>query len=248
MTLLTQGNTAKLYCLNWIAAYAEGKNAVSILDLGSGRSQNFIELLRRYPQVRYVGVEPDAHECAEARRLTHGLNATIIQGFGYDLYGRMVQEKFDLVTSFSVMEHVYERPKYLRAAADCLKPDGRMLINYDAGHFRAPATLRERVKNVVGPILATLGNQSYFQKFVREADFHQWARAAGLTIVEAKSFNTRLKGIYKGVPPEHREAYMTRWLALEEWLNEVTPPYTDADSKTWFTRNFVLQLDDKQKR
>ena len=241
--LLTQGNAAKLYCLNWIAAYAEGKAEVSILDLGSGRSQNFIELLRRYPQVRYVGIEPDASECGEARRLTQGLNATIIQGYGYDLYGRVVHEKFDLVTSFSVFEHVYERAKYLRAAAACLKADGRLLINYDAGHFRAPASLRERIKNIVGPLIAQFGNQAYYQKFVREDDFLGWVSEAGLKVIEAKSFNTRLKGIYKGIPAEHREGYMTRWLAMEEWLNSVSAPYTDADSSTWFTRNFILQLE-----
>ncbi|MDP6381093.1 MAG: hypothetical protein QF662_07085, partial [Phycisphaerae bacterium] len=34
------------------------------------------------------------------------------------------------------------------AVSDCLSPDGRVLVNYDAGHFTSG---QERLKNAVGP-------------------------------------------------------------------------------------------------
>ena len=64
MTPLTTGNTAKVYCLNWIENYIQTHGqGVRILDVGSGTSNNFVELIRRYPDVTYVGVEPYASAC-----------------------------------------------------------------------------------------------------------------------------------------------------------------------------------------
>jgi hypothetical protein len=50
MELLTTGNAAKLYCLNWIEAYIKQQGAaLHILDLGSGTSFNFTNLLPALP-------------------------------------------------------------------------------------------------------------------------------------------------------------------------------------------------------
>lgn len=241
MELLTEGNAAKLYCLNWIEAHAREREALTILDLGCGQARNFVRLLVRYPQVRYVGIEPSPGDCAAARRNLEGLNATVINGYAYAVYGTLVQEQFDLVVSFSVLEHVYQRAAYLRAAAQCLKADGHFLINYDAGHFVDPVNLRERLKNLAGPLLARLGQERYFQAFVREADFLAMVSAAGLRVQEARSFNTMLKGVYKHVPQAGQAEFMQRWLELEQWLNEQDIRYDDSKARTWFTRNFILR-------
>ncbi|MEZ4668366.1 MAG: class I SAM-dependent methyltransferase [Anaerolineae bacterium] len=241
MEQLTEGNAAKLYCLNWIARYAADKTEVSILDLGSGRSGNFVKLLQQFPQVRYVGIEPSPADCDHARHATAGLNATIINGYAYDVQGRLVQEQFDLVTSFSVFEHVYRRVEYIKSIKSCLKPGGTCLINYDAGHFMSPASLRERVKNVVGPLLARMGRERYFQAFVPEADFQSMLSQVGLKVLEAKSFNTHLKGVYRHIPQPDRAEYMQRWLDMELWLNERGIVYDDPKARTWLTRNFLLE-------
>ena len=68
MPLLTTGNSAKLYCLNWIVRRVkEQDDHASILDLGCGNAQNFTRLMELYPQVSYVGIEPDARACARSR-------------------------------------------------------------------------------------------------------------------------------------------------------------------------------------
>jgi SAM-dependent methyltransferase len=239
--LWTQGNAAKLYCLNWIADYVQGRDAVRIIDLGSGRSRNFVRLLQTFPQVEYIGIEPSLGECAAARQALSGLRATIHQGYAYQVMGTLLHEPADLVVSFSVMEHVYRRQAYLQSLRDCLKPTGYALVNYDAGHFVDPPDVRERVKNWVGPLLARLGQERYYQSFVREADFRLMVTAVGLDVVEAQSFNTHLKGLFRLVPPEQQAAYMQRWLELEGWLNAHAIPYDDGQANSFYTRNFILR-------
>ncbi|MBL8155985.1 MAG: methyltransferase [Anaerolineae bacterium] len=239
--LLTEGNAAKLYCLDWIAHHAESNPALTILDLGSGRSLNFVRLLQRFPQVHYVGVEPAPAACEAARRSLAGLNATIHNAYAYDLYGQLLHEQFDIVVSFSVFEHVYRRLAYLQTARSLLKPDGFLLINYDSGHFRNPANLRERAKNLLGPLLARLGAERYYQSFVPEAAFQDMLHQVGLRVIEARSFNTHLKGVYKHIPEPDRPEYMRRWLEIELWLSERRITYDDSKANIWFTRNFILQ-------
>lgn len=243
MELLTTGNSAKLYCLNWLEDRLKASAApLTILDLGAGTAGNFVTLLRHYPTTHYTGVEPSAAACAEARQRLTGLDAAIINAYAYDsVRAKLPFPQYDFVVSFSVMEHVYRRLDYLRLIRACLKPGGYALVNYDSGHFQYP-DLKERVKNLVGPLLARLGNEAYYQSFVREADFRRMAAQAGLSIVEAKSFNTHLKGVYKHVPEGQRADFMERWLALEEWLNTSAGiDYTDDKAAHWFTRHFILQ-------
>lgn len=56
---LTTGNAAKIYCLNWIAAHAQRHTGpLTLLDLGCGDGSHFVQLLRAFPAIRYVGIEP----------------------------------------------------------------------------------------------------------------------------------------------------------------------------------------------
>lgn len=241
-TLLTTGNTAKLYCLNWIEDYVQRQpGPVTILDMGCGTGRNFIQLLGRYPQVQYIGVEPSPGACAAARKNLPGAQATIHNTYAYDLLGNVVQEPVDIIVSFSVFEHVYQRQRYLNTARDCLKADGCMLINYDAGHFRLPSKLRERGKNLIGPLLAPLGIERYYQRFVPQADFRRFVAAANLEIIDEKFFNSHLKGVHKHIPDEHQPEHMRRWLEYELWLNTLGMEYDDHMASTFVTRNYILR-------
>lgn len=237
------GNAAKRYCLEWVQQYAhQHAQSLTLLDLGCGNAHYIAPLLRACPNIVFVGIEPDAAECRRAESNLRGLNATIVHGYAYDdIRAHLPHTAYDVMLSFSVLEHVYDRPAYLRLIHDCLAPQGHALINYDSGHFTS-TYWKERVKTIVGPLLARTGNQAYYQAFVREAEFQGWVREAGLIVREAKMFNlASLKGAYKRVSESERDAYLTRWLALELWLNETSAPYTDADAGLWHTRNFILQ-------
>ncbi len=240
MEVLAVGNAAKLYCLNWIEDHIRLKEGqITILDLGCGSAGGFVALLKKHPQVHYVGLEPSKRACLQAKHNLKGLNASIVNAYGYSVKDRL-REEFDVVVSFSVLEHVHKRADYLTSARDCLKCGGYFLINYDAGHF-VLGTRRDRVKNVVGPLLARVGIERYYQSFVKEQEFRDVVKHLGLKIVDEKFFNTGLKGVYKAVPDSVRAAYMEKWLDLELWLNGAGIPYDDAKARTFVTRNFILQ-------
>ncbi len=243
MTFWTTGNTAKVYCLQWIhnAIDTHGTD-LRILDVGSGTSNNFISLLQAYPDVEYVGIEPSAAACEIARAALDGTRSRIINDYAYDLMGNLVERPFDIVTSFSVMEHVVQRQRHIDGIAACLKPGGHVLMNYDAGHFVHPESLKERAKTVIGSLLARLGMEQYYQRFVSEAEFTALIDASSLRIVERKFFNTAsMKGIHKIVPEADKDAHLERWLQYELWLNDTGLAYKDAYAPYWVTRNVVLQ-------
>ena len=235
--VLSSGNTAKLYCLNWIRQYILEKNEETrILDLGCGGGLKFIELLKSHDGVTYVGVDPSKEACHRAQENLEGLNAKIFNWPGYDIQDRL-KEKFDIVVSFSVLEHVYKRGDYLNSAKECLKDNGYFLINYDAGHFLYG---KERLITTIGQFLTRFGIEKYYQSFVRESDFLNMVQETGFKIVDAKFFNTGLKNTYKVVPEPHRADYSNRWLEFELWLNDLGINYDDAKARFFGTRNFIL--------
>jgi 2-polyprenyl-3-methyl-5-hydroxy-6-metoxy-1,4-benzoquinol methylase len=233
--LLTYGNTAKLYCLDRIDELAAASEALRIVDLGCGRAANFAELLRRRPHVSYVGVDADPNACASARATLAGLRAEILQ----DDAATVRVGPADVVVSFSVLEHVHKRAAYLESVGANLAREGRVFLNYDAGHF-VSSSPRERAKSAAGRLLARLGRPHLYQTFVREAEFRSLAAAAGLEIVEAKSFNTGLKEAYTSVPQTSRTRFMAIWLDAELRLNELGIEYDDDLARVFRTRNFVL--------
>jgi SAM-dependent methyltransferase len=237
--LLTSGNSAKIYCLKWLDKYiADHPGPIRILDLGCGESQNFVSLLGKYAdRVNYIGVEPDVKACQLARENLRGLPATIIHSYAYKL-DRQVEGLFDIVISFSALEHVYRRVSFLQTAKDYLSEDGFFLINYDAGHFFSG---HERLKNIIGPILAPLGLEKYYQSFVKEEEFKRLIKFVGLEIIDQKFFNTKLKDVAKIIPPDQREDFVARWLECELWLNDLSIKYTDNLASIFETRNFILQ-------
>jgi SAM-dependent methyltransferase len=233
---LTYGNTAKLYCLQLIdRAASETEGEFRIVDLGCGTGSNFVELLRRRPNVRYVGVEPSRRAADEARRALP--EAEILSQTAYDV--RL--EPAHAVVSFSVLEHVVDRERYFAAARANLRPDGRLYLNYDSGHFVADANLGERAKALASQLLARVGSESRYRARVREAEFTTLAEGAGLNIVDDKVFNTDVKRIVAYVRDDRRDAFTESWLAFELELNELGLDYRDELATIFRTRNVVLE-------
>jgi SAM-dependent methyltransferase len=236
--LLIDGNAAKLYCLRQIdARLAASSQPATILDLGCGSGGAFVELLRRHPHARYVGVEPSGDACAQAQSLLKDFDATIVQQAAYTFAGEPAQ----FVVSFSVLEHVYDRRSYLACARLNLAREGLFYINYDAGHFSPAAGWRDRVKTAIGRPLAALGWERFFQALVPEAEFRTLVEDAGLEIRDAKFFNSGLKTVHKHVPGGSREEFMNRWLEFELFLNDTGMSYREDLASLFHTRNFILR-------
>ncbi len=237
--VLVTGNSAKLYCLGKIEELCEKRGGeISILDLGCGTGGQFVSILEKNPRIRYVGVEPCKEDCKKAEMTLGKFNATVINAPAYSL-DITIGEKFDVVTSFSALEHVYKRKKYLESAKACMKDDGILFINYDSGHFTSG---KDTIKNLVGRMLAKTGNEAYHQAFVKENDFLELVNTLEMEIIESKFFNVPgLKGVQKEIPEGRKEEYAKRWLAFELWLNEVGIEYDDSKAHLFGTRNFILK-------
>ena len=236
--MLTTGNAAKLYSLQLIdraAAAVEGE--FRIVDLGCGTGSNFLELLRRRPNIRYVGVEPLRGVAEEARRVLPG--AEIINAPAYDVR----VEPAHAVVSFSVLEHVVDRPRYFEAMRANLRRDGRVYLNYDSGHFVADADLLERAKALASRALARLGSESRYRRRVSAEEFRVLVERNRLQVVDDKVFNTDVKRLLPLVGAESRESFMERWLAFELGLNELGLAYRDELDAVFRTRNLVLESD-----
>jgi SAM-dependent methyltransferase len=234
--LLTTGNAAKLYCLQLIdRAVAEVEGEFRIVDLGCGNGSNFVELLRRRPNIRYVGVEPLRPAAEAARRLLPG--AEIINAAAYDLR----VEPAHAVVSFSVLEHVVDRPRYFEAVRENLRPAGRVYLNYDSGHFVADADLVERGKALTSRALARLGSESRYRRRVSAKEFGLLVERSRLGVADDKVFNTDVKRLLPLLLAENRERFMERWLAFELGLNELGLAYRDELDAVFRTRNVVLE-------
>jgi SAM-dependent methyltransferase len=220
---LSVGNAAKHYCLQLIerrVRAADGR--LRILDVGCGDARNFVELLRVYPAVEYVGFDPSPAAVDAARRNLPAHRAEIYRG----RFDEPIAPAADVVVSFSVLEHVRGKREYLAAIAASLASDGTAYVNYDYGHFGREATAADRVKTLLR-----------LQAPVDTEEFRRLATAVGLRILDEKAFNTDLKLAFRDVPSERQDDFMRRWLDVELYLNELG---LDR-SPVWRTRNFVLE-------
>jgi SAM-dependent methyltransferase len=123
-----------------------GGGPAEVLDLGSGTSKDFVEVLRRYPAVRYTGVEYRAAQQARARALLAGRpGVELVGGFGETVQAGYAG-RFDLTLSLSVLEHVKRLREFLRSSVRVTRPGGWIVHRYDLGHALHSASRYERVK------------------------------------------------------------------------------------------------------
>jgi cyclopropane fatty-acyl-phospholipid synthase-like methyltransferase len=136
---------SKFFVIGEIEKMLVQKPDLVVADLGSGKSKNFVELLKKYPQMRYVGFEPNVSEAAHAREVLKQFSNASIEGrLGYGEGEERWHEKFDVVVSLSVLEHVKDLDTFLEFSIDLLKQGGRIIHLYDLGHALYPSNIKER--------------------------------------------------------------------------------------------------------
>lgn len=137
-----------------------------ILELGSGRSKAIAPLLEKFPNLHYVGVEPDpvAADIAQSR-LRDYENATIYNELAYDPIGE--HGEFDLCISLSVLEHVKQLEKFLEGSVKQVKEGGLIIHRYDLGHSLYPSSAKEKFQVYLGNNFPSVLPE---HKFVRYLD------------------------------------------------------------------------------
>lgn len=136
-----------------------------ILDLGSGQSKNFIPLLKKYPEMYYIGIEPKQSEAETARKLLKNFkNAKIYNQSAYKLIEN--QNDFDICISLSVLEHVKQLDKFLINSIRSVKTGGLIVHRYDLGHALYPGSLKERLQIFLGNNFPRLLPEKKFTRYV----------------------------------------------------------------------------------
>lgn len=205
---------------------------IRVLDMGCGTAVYVPELLKEYPNVQYVGVEPIKRSFEEAKKNLTGIDrATVHLQLGYDAVADVPKESFDLVFSLSVLEHIKQLERFIATSAGYLKKTGILMHRYDLGHALHTHSLKERLHVLLGNHVPQLLPERQFVRYVPEAEvracyekhgvthtkttYHQMlshkrlekfvGRESG-TIDELFAWEMKYQAEFGQIPPEERES------------------------------------------
>jgi cyclopropane fatty-acyl-phospholipid synthase-like methyltransferase len=154
-----------------------------ILDLGCGESKNFIYLLEKYPEMYYIGIEPQKNEADKAaRNLEKYKNARVYNTLAYekiDDWGN-----FDLCISLSVLEHVKQLEKFLINSISSVKSGGHIIHRYDLGHALYARTLKEKFHVFLGNNFPQILPETKFVTYLDEKKVCQIMNDNGAAVKE----------------------------------------------------------------
>jgi len=137
----------------------------TILDLGCGEAGYWEAPLEKNASLKLAFFEPDKNRLRKAKERILGSNLSYFS----DL--REIESRFDLIFSFSVLEHVWDKDLFFQQVSNLLENDGTAIINYDDGHFRSHVyrnrsvvyRAKNHLKTKLGPVWKILGDYSKFQ-------------------------------------------------------------------------------------
>jgi SAM-dependent methyltransferase len=237
------GNAAKSTVIDEILGDANGAS-VTVFDHGCGDGGDWARVLSDHPNVELVAWDPDqtAAERAAARLAGHKANISV----GHFPEGA----RADVAVSFSVLEHVHDRPAYLAQARSVLSSGGRFFLNYDDGHFRtvfdpdepfsaALANTRVLLHNRLAGLLARFGRVAHYQKRVSIAEVGELVTRAGFRVGRSWYHNLdAFKWLSKHVPEAQRSEFTTFWREVEDRLNRdfdvpLTSPQRGDPAALW---------------
>jgi 2-polyprenyl-6-hydroxyphenyl methylase/3-demethylubiquinone-9 3-methyltransferase len=201
------GNAAKMRIIGRIT---DGLSK-TVLDYGAGTGAAWAQVLPHHPEIDLVCFEPDPKRASVLRG-----NVPVV----YDLCPSDITERFDIIVSFSVLEHVYRRGAYLTHCYRLLKPGGTLFLNYDNGHFRSPGSRMEAVRNLLAPILPYIGMVKHYQASVLPEEADRLVAEAGFAVVDDRYENLpAFKAMARTATD--RAAFGRLWLDAEARLNEL---------------------------
>ena len=102
-----------------------------IVDLGGGKGDRWVAILKKYPNIRLTFCEPDKNELKIAQSRISGKNVVFLTSSKY-----IKNTSQDKVFSFAVLEHVWDQQLFFNEVSRILKKSGAGYISYDDGHFR----------------------------------------------------------------------------------------------------------------
>jgi SAM-dependent methyltransferase len=212
------GNTAKLRLLLDLRALLPDDGRIRILDVGATGLYHPFELweplLPFADRIELVGVDVANLEPTADRAGELGFPFDLRLASALELTGEFGPERFDVVVSTQMLEHVPDWPRALREMRSVLKPGGRLLVTCDSGDLGRSALDRARL--VAKRALARVGAREWERGPKGEA-LRGEAEALGLAVERLGWYGLRgLKVAQAGAGSETR----LHWLAFEEALAE----------------------------
>lgn len=209
-SIYERGNAAK----QWIFEELDrrfGQAPTRVLDLGCGDGSKWSAFLAEHPAWRVIGIDTDAKAIAKGQKTAHS-NLTLRIA---DAQRPMEERGFDVVVAFSAIEHVVDRPAFLRVAFSALRSGGVAFLNYDDGHFRS-SNLKERFMVPVSQLLAMVGVEGPYMKHVDDATFRAQAEEVGFQVIEQQKNNI---AALKGLMRETSDEAIRAWVDFETRLS-----------------------------
>jgi ubiquinone/menaquinone biosynthesis C-methylase UbiE len=163
------------------------KNTDSVADLGGGKGDRWVTVLSKFPNLNLIFFEPDKSELRIAKTKINGKNVLF-----FDSTKDIKNESQDIVYSFAVLEHVWDKQMFFNEIARILKKDGVAYISYDDGHFRNylyrdksySFQCRNFLKTKLHKLWQLTGSYSKYQYPVNAADLLTIVNSVGLSIID----------------------------------------------------------------
>lgn len=143
------------------------QGAIRILELGCGTARYVPAMITKYPDMEYFGIEPIDASFKKAQEILKDVPRTkVVFQLGYDSIEGLEDASFDVVISFSVLEHVKQLGRFVNLSARYVKLGGIMVHRYDLGHALYPGSLKERVHVWLGNTFPSVLPETKFVRYV----------------------------------------------------------------------------------
>lgn len=231
MMIYERGNAAK----QWIFEELDriyGDRAYRVLDLAGGSGRIWKIFLESHKNIQITVIDTDERAIRQGQQMYQGNSQ--IELCVADAQ-RTMKDQYDVIVAMSAIEHVVDRPAFLRTVWNALSSGGKAYLNYDDGHFRT-RELRQRVMAPVSQLLAMIGIEGPYMKHVDDKAFRASAESLGFTIIGFRKHHLMpLKGFMRGASDEA----LSEWFSFENRLNQLFTPET-LDEVMW-SSTLVIQ-------
>jgi trans-aconitate 2-methyltransferase len=149
------------------------KGDESILDIGCGDGKTTIELAKKVPNGKVIGIDPSSNMIDECKK-----NYSLIKNISFEQKGAeefSFDIKFDLIVSFFALHYVNDQLTVLKNIYNALKPRGKLIIRMSGGEQKEIAEVfnREPWKSIFAKQEEKWHSQTEedYKKLLKEAGF-----------------------------------------------------------------------------
>lgn len=240
---------------SWLAAQSLAALTLAgddrVLDVGCGDGKVTVQIARRLPRGRLLGIDPSHHMIDYAHRHLSAPNLAFAVA---DVRALPCRGAFDLVVSFNALHWVPEQQRALESVREALAPGGRTFLQM------VPRGERRALEAVIEDTRSSPRWSRWFTDFrkpflhLTPDEYAQVATAAGLTVeridVQARRWDFETRDAFvrfaeatfvewtRMLPAEHRDAFIHD--VLDRYATLAERP-EDANAFLFYQMEVVLR-------